>query len=239
MNFLDPVKNNVNVTVSTTYDAVATSIVLAGGDGAKLPDPVADGEFNLVWYDATVYPDPNDDPNVEIVRVTAVSTDTLTVTRNQEGSGASTKNTGGSTYKMGLFPTKKLVDDIDGVVDLLYPVGTVYINANVSTNPATLLGFGTWVAWGVGKAIVGIDTGDTDFDTGEETGGAKTHVLTEAELAPHDHNTTVLATAGGGLNFAQASGGSGGGVNTGSAGSGSAHNNLQPYQVGYVWKRTA
>lgn len=116
MNFLDPVKNNVNVTVSTTYDAVATSIVLASGEGAKLPDPSTDGEFNLVWYDSTTYPDPNDDPNVEIVRVTAVSTDTLTVTRNQEGSGASTKNTASVTYKMGLFPTKKLVDDIDDVV---------------------------------------------------------------------------------------------------------------------------
>lgn len=129
MIFLDPVKNNVNVTVSTTYDASATSIVLSGGEGAKLPDPSTDGEFNLVWYDSTTYPDPNDDPNVEIVRVTAVSTDTLTVTRNQEGSGASTKNTGSVTYKMGLFLTKKLVDDIDEVVGS----GLITLNSVIPT----------------------------------------------------------------------------------------------------------
>lgn len=238
MNFLDPVKNNVNVTVSTTYDAVATSIVLSGGEGAKLPDPSTDGEFNLVWYDSTVYPDPNDDPNVEIVRVTAVSTDTLTVTRNQESSGASTKNTGGSTYKMGLFPTKKLVDDIDSLIlNNVYPVGSVYINANVSTNPATLLGFGTWVAWGVGKAIVGIDIGDVDFDTGEETGGAKTHQLTEAELASHPHGIYGPKVLASGTAYEWM--GTGTGIESEAVGGNQAHNNLQPYQVGYVWKRTA
>lgn len=54
-----------------------------------------------------------------------------------------------------------------------WPVGAVFI-AVVSTNPATLLGFGTWSAFGAGRVLVGRDSGDADFDTAEETGGAKT-----------------------------------------------------------------
>lgn len=107
----DAIKNFAKVTVDGLYDASATEITLKTGDGAKLPNPSTDGEFNLVWWNADDYPDPADDPNVEIVRCTGRSTDTLTVTRNQEGSGASTKNTTGKTYKMILGVTKKSMDD--------------------------------------------------------------------------------------------------------------------------------
>ena len=54
-----------------------------------------------------------------------------------------------------------------------FPVGSVFI-AVVSTNPATLLGYGTWSAIGAGRVLIGLNSGDTDFDTVEETGGAKT-----------------------------------------------------------------
>lgn len=112
MAILDPVKNFAKVTVSIGYDASATSIALSSGQGSKLPDPATDGAFNLVWWNATDYNDPSDDPNVEIVRCTGRSTDTLTVTRAQESTSASTKNTSGKTYKMILAPTAKLVTDI-------------------------------------------------------------------------------------------------------------------------------
>jgi len=113
MRILDPVINFGNMEVSTTYDASATSVILATGEGAILPDPSVDGEFNLVWFDATNYPQVYDDPNVEIVRVTALSGDTITVTRAQESTLATTKNTGGVTYRMILAPTKKTIDDIN------------------------------------------------------------------------------------------------------------------------------
>ena len=116
---MDPALNFVFVTVSIGYDASATSIVLATGHGAFLPDPAIDGEFNLVWYDSTLYPNPADgrDITTEIVRVTARSTDTLTVIRNQESSGASVKNTTNSTFKMYLGVTAKTITDISYEID--------------------------------------------------------------------------------------------------------------------------
>lgn len=109
---LDPVKNFAKCVVSLGYDDVATSIVLQAGDGAKLPTPATDGAFNLVWWNSTDYADPSDDPNKEIVRCTVRTTDTLTITRAQEGTTATTKNTVSKTYKMILAPTKKTIDDI-------------------------------------------------------------------------------------------------------------------------------
>lgn len=106
---LDPVINFGIVEVSIGYDAAATSIVLASGDGAKLPSTFS---YNLTWYNSTDYPNPADDPNVEIVRVTNRVTDTLTVTRAQESTSATTKNTASKTYKMILSITKKMIDDI-------------------------------------------------------------------------------------------------------------------------------
>lgn len=111
----DAVKNFGKVTVSQGYDASATSIALSSGHGAKLPQPSTDGEFNLVWWNNTDYGDPSDDPNVEIVRCTARSTDTLTVTRNQESSGASIKNIASKTYRMALALTAKVMTDVQGV----------------------------------------------------------------------------------------------------------------------------
>ena len=111
---MDPIKNFALVTVSTGYDASATSIVLATGAGAELPDPSADGAYNLTWWNSTDYNNPADDPNVELVRVTgpAGTGDTKTVTRAQEGTSATTKNTSGKTYKMVLSMTKVVYDTL-------------------------------------------------------------------------------------------------------------------------------
>ena len=81
---LDPVKNFAIVTVSTGYDASDISIALSTGDGGKLPQPSTDGNFNLAWWNDTDYPNVADDPNAEIVRCTARSGDTITISRRPE-----------------------------------------------------------------------------------------------------------------------------------------------------------
>lgn len=135
----------------------------------------------------------------------------------------------------------------------VYPVGSVYTNYSDSTNPATLLGIGTWVAI-EGRVVVGLDAAQTEFDTAGETGGAKTHQLTIAEMPLHGHPTRVSesTTAGpdntGGLMIdsdydSNKSAFTGtpdetAGHQVGGSGGDTAHNNLQPYVVCYVWRRT-
>ena len=102
-----PVTNFGKVTVSIGYGAAATSIVLSGGHGSRLPSTFP---YPLSWWDATTYSDPADDPSREIVIVTGRTGDTLTVTRAGEGTSASTKNTGSKTYKMVLGFTKAMYE---------------------------------------------------------------------------------------------------------------------------------
>lgn len=74
----------------------------------------------------------------------------------------------------------------------LYPVGEILITHRTG-NPNTWLGFGTWVAYGAGKVLIGLDTGDPTCDTIDETGGTKTHTLIEANLPLHAHSVPVLS----------------------------------------------
>ena len=112
----DPVINFGKVAVSIGYNSAATSIALTSGEAARvgLPDPASAGAFNGSWWNSTDYADPADDPNREVIRVTARSGDTLTVVRGQEGSTASNKNTAGKSYKMGFGITKKVIEDLYG-----------------------------------------------------------------------------------------------------------------------------
>ena len=145
---------------------------------------------------------------------------------------------------------------VTAALSAIYPVGSVYINAAVSTNPATLLGFGTWTAFGAGKVIVGLDAADALFDTLEETGGSKdavvsshTHTATSTD-AGHAHTTQGYFIPSYPNGFA-ASGGAGqvgSGTNTGyasitttvdSAGVSATNANVQPFIVVKMWKRTA
>jgi hypothetical protein len=114
---IDAAKNFAKVTVSTGYDASATSIALTAGHGLKLPT----APFNAVWWNSTDYSDPSDDPDVEIVRVTNVATDTLTVTRAQEGTSASVKNSGGKTYRMVAGLLAAAANTLATQSDIVYP----------------------------------------------------------------------------------------------------------------------
>jgi len=128
----------------------------------------------------------------------------------------------------------------------IYPVGSIYINAAVTTNPATLLGFGTWVAFGSGKMMVGYDASDTDFDALQETGGAKTKTLSISEIPAHTHNQgshDSTAGDGGAYNTEfirdHSDTANGPNVESSSTGGGSAFSIMNPYIVAYMWRRTA
>jgi len=111
----DLVTNFGKATVSLGYLSTDLTIVLTAGHGAKFPSAATANSathFNVVYYNSTDYPDPADDPNVEIVRITNRSTDTLTVVRAQEGTTATDKNIAGKTYKMILAPTRKTILDL-------------------------------------------------------------------------------------------------------------------------------
>lgn len=86
-----------------------------------------------------------------------------------------------------------------------FPIGSVFI-AVVNTNPATLLGYGSWSAFGAGRVLIGLDAGDADFDTVEEEGGAKA-VASSAQsfagnsLAAHQHDAITAGTPAGSVSW--------------------------------------
>lgn len=71
---------------------------------------------------------------------------------------------------------------VQAALQALHPVGSIYMNATNATNPGTLLGFGTWTAFGAGRVPVGFNASNPLFDTAEETGGSY-----DATLPSHTH----------------------------------------------------
>jgi hypothetical protein len=107
---------------------------------------------------------------------------TITGTPTAPTAAASTNTTQLATTAF----VRQEINAIPGVdLSSVYPVGSVYINASVSTNPGTLLGFGTWAAFGAGRVMVGLDAGQAEFNTLGQTGGTKTHTLTVNEIPSH------------------------------------------------------
>lgn len=105
-----PTVNFGLVEVSGVYNNIETTVTLATGEGSKLPATTGGYTYPLTWWNSTDYAHPALDPNREIVLVTTRSTDTLTVTRAQEGTAGSNKNTAGKTYYMSLGITKAMWD---------------------------------------------------------------------------------------------------------------------------------
>lgn len=165
------------------------------------------------------------------------TTDTSTVSTNMIADGAVT--------------SAKI--DVSTVMAAIYPVGSIYMSATMSTAAQVEAAFGgTWVAWGAGRVPVGVDTSQTEFDTVEETGGEKTHTLTTTEIPSHNHNdlnwatdsyhTSIDSGAGNGIRLSTAGNNiayTDGKFRTGYTGGGAAHNNVQPYITCYMYKRTA
>lgn len=152
-------------------------------------------------------------------------------------------------------------------INLIYPVGSIYLSTN-STNPSNLFTGTTWEAYSQGRVLVGNGTSDRSFSAGS-TGGESTHTLTSNEAAQksitigydggHSHNVTV-PNAPNSENYVEKGSTTSwqycsynttrnlNGVTTSEGehyhsvsgeNANSAHNNLQPYIVCYMWRRTA
>lgn len=151
----------------------------------------------------------------------------------------------------------------------LFPVGTIYSNGVDGTNPATILGFGTWSPYAAGRVVAGKAASGT-FETLGGTVGTETVSLTANQNGPHSHSNGSLTAASAGAHthpISESNGSPGGtwrlstyqssGTNTSMAtnsggahthnvtgttsdsGTGAAHNNIQPTVVAALWIRTA
>ena len=147
-------------------------------------------------------------------------------------------------------------NSLENILERAYPVGSLFLSV-VATNPAELLGFGTWAAFGAGRMLVGQDAGDADFDTLEETGGAKTVTLTVAQMPSHTHiqdahshvQQVNSATTGGMSGYTPDTSSNtpiASGMSTQATtatnqntGGGQPHPNLPPFIVCKIWRRTA
>ena len=126
------------------------------------------------------------------------------------------------------------------LLDLIYPVGSIYMSVN-NVSPATFLG-GTWVAL-EDRFLIGASS---TYSAGS-TGGSTTHTLTVDEMPSHSHtiqdrlivwdtpNLTELNNAiySGPMKLREANEGL-----TNTTGGGQAHSIMNPYLAVYMWKRT-
>ena len=199
-------------------------------------DALADSDANKVISGA--------DFNTEFTAVqTAVNTKADLNGSASEAFSATTASAGTNTTQVA---TTAFVLNPLNIADVVYPVGAIFTTVTAYANSAAVvavIGGTTWVAFGAGKVLVGLDSGDTDFDTVEETGGVKTdsHTLTTAEIPAHTH-TYGKSTTSEAMSIHDITGLRGAATtNTGSTGGGGAHTHdiVQPYIVVYMWKRTA
>lgn len=123
-------------------------------------------------------------------------------------------------------------------VDLLYPVGSIYLSIK-SKNPSEIFG-GVWERIAKGRTLVGVDENDTDFSSSEKIGGEKEHALTIDEMPKHAHKSDGKYTNYGSgsavttlLNWGE------GNASVQNTGGDEPHNNLQPYFTCYIFVRTA
>ena len=137
------------------------------------------------------------------------------------------------------------------VLQAVFPVGSIYTSYSVSTDPATVLGFGTWSAI-QGKVLAAYQSGDSDFGTAGGTGGSKDAVVVEHNHGitdpGHNHTVTTSSTstiASGNavpLNYlytTRTTSTSTTGITINNEGVSGTGKNLQPYVTVHMWRRTA
>ena len=214
---------------------------------------MSDYNLQIAWTGKDGLPDSDpdkivsgDDFNTEFLAVKDAVNSKADLANTSQVVTAATASAGTNTNQVATTAFVNAALTAATINALVYPVGSIYMNANVATNPATLLGFGTWEAYAEGRVPVGKASSGT-FDTLNATGGSETHTLTTNEIPSHNHDNgsfNRLLKVDGQQTSANmdSSAGEPNVATSGTiqaAGGGAAHNNLQPYIVVYMWKRTA
>ena len=117
------------------------------------------------------------------------------------------------------------------IFETIYPVGSIYINKSVATNPGTLFGVGTWVA--IEDAFL---IGASATYAAETTGGDKDAVIVNhVHEIPVDTDETGPATV-----IVAGSGPTSGNIQTAqpTGGESGTDKNLPPYVAVFMWERT-
>lgn len=93
--------------------------------------------------------------------------------------------------------------DVSMLLDTIYPVGTVYMNAHNDANPEKYMGFGKWVPYAEGQSIVGWDRGSDEHFTNYTgdcgtvkspggSGGSKAYEIKSTDLPTLESKDEVL-----------------------------------------------
>lgn len=107
---LDATANFVRATTDTQIDNSSTTLSVT--DAGGFPGPTSEGEYNIVVWAVDSFPRPDQDPDVEIMRVTALddTNDDLTVSRGQEDTVAAAHPSGSAVH---VSATAKMFSDIE------------------------------------------------------------------------------------------------------------------------------
>jgi len=127
---LDAVSNFVRGETDSSINSTNTTLSVV--DASIFPDPSTEGEYNTVIWDVANNPRPDQDPNVEVLRVTAIDTtnNDLTVTRGQEATTGASHPSGSAVH---LSPTAKMFGDIESTFNAFYDDTNDVLTSQVGT----------------------------------------------------------------------------------------------------------
>jgi len=168
---------------------------------------------------------------------------TITGNLNVEGSINGNSITGNTISGGGFSKSQE-------IIDLVYPVGSVYISIDAANPDDRFLGANTtWVRVAEGKFIAGVGTGTDEksetetIEEGDTGKGEYDVTLDISQIPAHTHGGVMRYEQSGGALTEQNQSGrpedySSYGRNTNATGGGSSHTNIPPYMGMYIWKRT-
>ena len=269
--------NNITGSLGTMSQQNANSVAITGGniDGTIIGNSTAAaGTFTTLGGTTITASSQFSGPGTGLTGTAAslsIGGNAATATSATNATNATNVVSGGTIASNVTATTQSSTDNstkiattafVQAAMQILYPVGSIY-SSTVSTNPNTLFGFGTWVAYAAGKVLIGQDGGV--FTAGSTGGDYDAHVVS------HTHTATSTSSVSDPGHFHQASPGRAVGdsfgnggildlyqypnpVNTdtkttgisvststsiNATGSSGTYANLQPYIVVYMWNRTA